>query len=142
MSRTGLQSFNLVLMTLGIIFGVLITVTLVVWIWAPDFEETAARLLGTAGVLLAATFLNWAVNMILGTGIGRLFQTICFVVSLLCIYAGVALSLLAIWGGATGDFIARAIGTLAVLFAASMIALAISAIVRAGASHAPPPPKA
>ena len=141
MSRTRLQTFNLALMTLGIIFGVMVTVTLVIWIWVPHLEATAARLLATAGVLLAATFLNWAVNVIFRSVLGRLFQAICYGVSLLCIYAGVVLSLLAVWGGTTGDFILRAFLTLVVLFAASMVALAASAIVNSRTHHVSPPPK-
>ncbi len=138
MSRTPMQTFNLLLMTIGITMGILIAVTLIVLIWlgTASFGETGARLVGSAAVLLAATFLNWGVNGILGRSIGQLFPTICYAVTILCIYAGFILSLLAIWGGSDSDFTIKAILTLVVLFVASMIALVISAVVQS--SRKPP----
>ena len=138
MSRTPMQSFNLLLMTIGITMAILIAVTLIILIWIglDDFGETGARLVGSASVLLAAVFLNWGVNSILGRSIGQLFPTICYAVTMLCIYGGFILSLLAIWGGSDGDFMIKAILTLVVLFVASLIALVVSAVVQS--SRKPP----
>ena len=138
MSRTPMQSFNLLLVTIGILMAILITVTLIILIWVglAEFGETGARLVGSAAVFMGAVFLNWAVNVILGRSLGQLFPTICFAVTLLCIYCGLILSLMAIWGGADGDFILKAILTLVVLFIASLIALVVSAVVQS--SQKPP----
>ena len=138
MSRTPIQSFNLLLMTIGIVMAAIIAVTLIILIWVgfSDFGETGARLIGSASVLLAAVFLNWGVNAIFGQSIGQLFPTICYVVTMFCIYVGFILSLLAIWGGSDGDFMLKAILTLVVLFSVSLIALVVSAVVQS--SKSPP----
>ncbi len=53
MSRTPMQTFNLLLMTIGITMGILIAVTLIVLIWlgTASFGETGARLVGSAAVV-------------------------------------------------------------------------------------------
>ena len=143
MSRSGMQAFNLLLMTAAVALGIAVTVTLIVWIWVPDFTDTAARLLGTEAVVLAAILVNWAINAVLGGHLVRTISRVCYGVTMFCAYAGAVLCILAIWGSTSTEFMWRAVATLAVLFFASMIALAVSATVRVNtipSDDGPPPP--
>jgi hypothetical protein len=140
MSRTKMQSYNLLLVTIAILMGVAVTVVAIIWIWTESsFSELAGRLVGSASILAAACLLNIAVNSVLGRKVGRLFPSVCYTLVLVTVYAGVILSLLAIWAVASGEVIWKSIGTLAVLFFASLIGLAFSAVASATTSTPAPP---
>jgi hypothetical protein len=140
MSRTRMQSYNLLLVTVAIAMGVAVTVVAIIWIWTESsFSELAGRLIGSASILAAACLLNLAVNSVLGRKVGRLFPTVCYALVLVTVYAGVILSLMAIWAVASGEVIWKSIGTLAVLFFASLIGLAFSAVASSTTSTPAPP---
>ena len=48
MSRTKMQSYNLLLVTIAILMGVAVTVVAIIWIWTESsFSELAGRLVGS-----------------------------------------------------------------------------------------------
>lgn len=137
MSRTPLQTSNLLLLTVAIAMGVLITVATIVMIWV-GWNATGGRTIGSAAVVLGAVLVTWTVNaLILRRALGRTVPMICWSVTMLCVVGGLVLSLLAIWQAIGGDVVVKTISTLAVLLFASLLALAIAGV--AGSSQSAPP---
>ncbi len=134
-----MQQFNLVLFTLSIIMGVVVTTTAIIAIWSEEFRVISSlRVTGSAGVVLAACFMNWVINAAFAPRLGRLFPNLCYGTTLVTIYVSLLLIQLAIWSSVSSDFIWKSIGTLLVLLFASLMTLVFTSVATSTRHEEPP----
>ena len=143
MDNHGKSAFKTFLITISILTGIALTVTLIILIWVgyEKFGSTGAKLIGTEAVVLAAALLNWAVNAIFASRRSKLFPTICYWTTIACIYLGMALSLVTMWADTGADLMLKGFATLCVLFIASLVALGITSIFVSSPPPTAPPPR-
>ncbi|MHC4245691.1 MAG: hypothetical protein ACYSUU_02705 [Planctomycetota bacterium] len=122
-----LRAFNLVLVTICVMSLVAVTIMLIVMIWSNDSSESLGRLMATTGLVLTASLLGLVVNAIVGKSLGVLLAKICWAASWLCIFGGSVIGGVAIWLHVDHEeVLLRTIGTITVLFVASMIGTALA----------------
>ena len=107
---------------------VTITIMLIVMIWrSSDTSDFTTRMIATIGLALTGSLLGLVVNAIVGKSLGILLAKICWAASWLCIVGGLVIGGIAIWLHVDHEeVLARTIGTIAVLFIASMIGTALA----------------
>jgi hypothetical protein len=122
-----LHSFNLVLVTMCVMSLVAVTIMLIVLIWSDANTDLAARMMSTIGLLLFGSLLGLLVNSIAGRSLDILLAKICWLASWLCIVGGTAIGVIAIWLHVDHEeILLRTVGTIVVLFIASMIGMALA----------------
>ena len=122
-----LHSFNLVLVTMCVMSLVAVTIMLIVLIWSDSNTDLAARMMSTIGLLLFGSLLGLLVNSIAGRSLHILLAKICWLASWLCIVGGTAIGVIAIWLHVDHEeILLRTVGTIVVLFIASMIGMALA----------------
>ena len=123
----GLRSLNLVLVTICVMSLVAVTIMLIVLIWSDANTDLAARMMSTIGLLLFGSLLGLLVNSIAGRSLHILLAKICWLASWLCIVGGTLIGAIAIWMHVDHEeILLRTVGTIVVLFIASMIGTALA----------------
>ncbi len=122
-----LRSFNLILVTICVVSLVAVTIMLIVMIWSDGSSEFIGRMMATIGLLLTGSLLGLVVNAVVGKSLRILVAKICWVASWLCIVGGLVIGGIAIWLHVDHEeVLLRTIGTITVLFIASMIGTALA----------------
>ena len=123
----GLRSLNLVLVTICVMSLVAVTIMLIVMIWSEDSTEFAGRMMATIGLMLTSSLLGLLVNSIVGRTLDVLLAKVCWIASWLCIVGGTLIGAIAIWMHVDHEeILLRTVGTIVVLFIASMIGTALA----------------
>jgi hypothetical protein len=125
--KSSLRSMNLALVTICVMSLVAVTIMLIVMIWSDDSTEFAGRMMATIGLMLTGSLLGLLVNSIVGRSLDVVLAKVCWVASWLCIIGGTAIGVIAIWLHVDHEeVLLRTVGTIIVLFIASMIGTALA----------------
>ena len=123
-----LRSLNLVLVTICVMSLVAVTIMLIVMIWSEESTEFVGRMIATIGLTLTGSLLGLLVNAIVGRSFDVFLARLCWIASWLCIIGGSVIGGIAIWLHVDHDeILIRTVGTVVVLFIASMIGIALAA---------------
>ena len=126
MTRTGMRKYNLALLRVSVVMGLVITTTLIISIRTemPGMLRTAC----SAGVVLAACGLNLQVNTLAVGRLGRSFPNLCYGMALIATHGSLVLVLPAIWDALQGQTVWKSPGTLLVLLFGALLASALGAV--------------
>ncbi len=123
-----LRSLNLVLVTICVMSLVAVTIMLIVMIWSDESTDFTLRMMATIGLALTGSLLGLLVNAVVGRSLEIFLAKICWIASWMCIIGGSVIGGIAIWLHVDHEeVLLRTIGTVVVLFVASLIGIALAA---------------
>lgn len=132
-----LHAFNMMLVTVCVLSLVFATVTLIVWIWHDQLDDTMGRLLASIGLVMVSSLLGLTINSISGRFLDAILAKICWVASWACILAGTIVGCYAIWSHADDQdaILLKTLGTIIVLFVSSTIGAALAGAFAASSNR-------